>query len=57
MTAAILDRMDADGSAHVLLDLRGLDPGRFPNVFAVCREAGLDPEQRAGARSRPPRTT
>ena len=45
VTAAILDRIDADGSAHVLLDLRGLDPGRFPNVFAVCREAGLAPEQ------------
>jgi L-aspartate oxidase len=44
VTAAILDRMQADGTAHVLLDLRGLDPGRFPNVFAVCRDAGLRPE-------------
>src|SRR4051794_14872894 len=44
VTAAILDRMDADGADHVSLDLRGLDPGRFPNVFAVCREAGLHPE-------------
>jgi L-aspartate oxidase len=44
VTAAILDRIDADGSAHVLLDLRGLDPARFPNVFAVCRAAGLAPE-------------
>jgi L-aspartate oxidase len=43
VTAAILDRMDADGTDHVLLDLRGVDPERFPNVFAVCREAGLDP--------------
>jgi L-aspartate oxidase len=44
VTAAILDRMDADEANHVLLDLRGLNPSRFPNVFAVCREAGLDPE-------------
>jgi L-aspartate oxidase len=44
VTAAILDRMEADQSDHVLLDLRGLNPNRFPNVFAVCREAGLDPE-------------
>ena len=44
VTMAILDRMDADGSAAVWLDLRGLSPERFPNVFATCREAGLDPE-------------
>jgi L-aspartate oxidase len=44
VTAAILDRMEADGTPHVMLDLRGVDPGRFPNVFAVCREAGLRPE-------------
>jgi L-aspartate oxidase len=44
VTAAILDRIEADRSAHVLLDLRGLDPKRFPNVFAVCRDAGLSPE-------------
>jgi L-aspartate oxidase len=42
VTAAILDRMDADGSGHVWLDLRSIDPERFPNVFEVCREAGLD---------------
>ena len=44
VTAAILDRMEADRTTHVLLDLRDLDPERFPNVFAVCREAGLHPE-------------
>jgi L-aspartate oxidase len=43
VTAAILDRIEADGTGHVLLDLRGLDPARFPNVFAVCRNAGLRP--------------
>jgi len=43
VTAAILDRMEADGVDHVGLDLRGLDPARFPNVFASVVEAGLDP--------------
>jgi L-aspartate oxidase len=45
VTAAILDRMEADASDHVLLDLSGLDPERFPNVFAACREAGLTPDR------------
>lgn len=44
VTAAILDRIAADGSSHVLLDLRGLDPNRFPNVWATCKRAGLDPD-------------
>ena len=44
VTAAILDRMEADGGAEVRLDLRQLDPARFPNVFASLREAGLDPQ-------------
>ena len=43
MTAAILDRIEADGAADVKLDLRGIDPARFPNVFASLAEAGLDP--------------
>ena len=43
VTAAILDRMDADGTDCVWLDLRELDPARFPNVFATCVSAGLDP--------------
>jgi L-aspartate oxidase len=43
VTAAILDRMEADDTASVRLDLRELDPTRFPNVFASLREAGLDP--------------
>ncbi len=45
VTVAILDRIDADGAAQVWLDLRGLAPERFPNVFAVCREAGLAPDR------------
>jgi L-aspartate oxidase len=43
VTAAILDRMEADGSDHVTLDLRQISEERFPNVFAACRAAGLEP--------------
>src|SRR5436305_2504823 len=43
VTAAILDRMAADGTAHVGLDLRGLDLSRFESLVATCRDAGLDP--------------
>ena len=42
VTAAILARLEADGSDAVKLDLRGLDPSRFPNVFSSLAEAGLD---------------
>ena len=45
VTAAILDRIEADRTGQVWLDLRGLDPERFPNVFEVCRRAGLAPER------------
>jgi len=45
LTAAILERMDADGTDHVRLDLRAIEPARFPNVFAACHEAGLAPER------------
>jgi L-aspartate oxidase len=43
VTAAILDRMQADGAVDVKLDLREIDPARFPNVFASLAEAGLSP--------------
>ena len=43
VTAAILERLAADGTDAVRLDIRELDPQRFPNVFASLREAGLDP--------------
>jgi L-aspartate oxidase len=43
VTAAILDRLEADETEAVGLDLRELDPARFPNVFESLREAGLDP--------------
>jgi L-aspartate oxidase len=42
VTAAILDRIAADGGTSVQLDLRGIEPQRFPNVFASLAEAGLD---------------
>jgi L-aspartate oxidase len=42
VTAAILDRMTADATAHVGLDLREVEPTRFPSVFASLRDAGLD---------------
>jgi len=43
VTAAILARIRAEGSEAVGLDLREIDPTRFPNVFASLAEAGLDP--------------
>jgi L-aspartate oxidase len=44
VAAAILDRMEADGTDDVMLDLRPISPQRFPSVFEACRTAGLDPE-------------
>ena len=43
VTAAILARLEADGTPAIKLDLRGIDPARFPNVFSSLAEAGLDP--------------
>jgi L-aspartate oxidase len=43
VTAAILDRMQADAAPDVKLDLREIDPARFPNVFASLADAGLNP--------------
>jgi L-aspartate oxidase len=43
VTSAIIDRMEADRTGYVWLDMRRLTPERFPNVFATCVEAGLDP--------------
>ncbi|WP_202865221.1 L-aspartate oxidase [Janibacter hoylei] len=44
---AILDRMEATGSDHVLLDARHLGGDflerRFPTIVARCRELGIDP--------------
>ena len=45
VAAAILDRMRADQRDHVWIDLREIDPERFPNVFAAIEHAGLDPQR------------
>jgi L-aspartate oxidase len=43
VTAEILEKMRSEGAQSVALDLREIDPARFPNVFASLAEAGLDP--------------
>jgi L-aspartate oxidase len=43
VTLAVLDRMKADRTDHVLLDMRGLSETRFPSVFEALRKAGHDP--------------
>ena len=40
---AIFGVLAASGERAVELDMRGVDPDRFPNVVAALREAGLDP--------------
>jgi L-aspartate oxidase len=45
VTAAILAQMQAEASASVALDLRGIDAARFPNVFDSLARAGLDPRR------------
>ncbi len=43
VTAAVLDRMQADATDHVMLDMRAVDPSGFPNVVAMLEAAGIDP--------------
>ena len=43
MTLAILDRMDSDGTDHVLLDLRGIDRGALPERVRGAARAGFEP--------------
>ena len=43
VTTAILDRMAADGSAAVALDLRPVPLERFPTIVAALASVGLDP--------------
>jgi L-aspartate oxidase len=45
VTAAVLARMHADGTDEVRLDLRDIEPARFPGLFARLAEAGLDPRR------------
>jgi L-aspartate oxidase len=39
---AISERLASSGARSVGLDMRGIDPARFPNVFSALREAGVD---------------
>jgi len=43
VSRAIQARLQESGAPSVGLDMRTLDPARFPNVVAALREAGLDP--------------
>jgi L-aspartate oxidase len=45
VTGTILEKMRAEGTAAVGLDLTEIDPARFPNVFASLAKAGLDPRR------------
>ncbi len=45
VSAAILRQMASEGRPAVGLDLRAIDPARFPNVFHSLAEAGLDPRR------------
>jgi L-aspartate oxidase len=40
---AIQTRLNETGERAVGLDMRGVDPGLFPNVVGALRDAGLDP--------------
>ena len=45
VSAAILAKLAEEGTTAVYLDLRAIDPARFPNVFTSLVEAGLDPRR------------
>jgi L-aspartate oxidase len=40
---AIQTRLEKDGPPAVMLDMRAVDVGRFPNIAAALAEVGLDP--------------
>ena len=42
VSRAIFDRLACTGATSVGLDMRAIDPTRFPNVFVALRDAGLD---------------
>jgi len=44
VSRAIWEVMDRTGAPSVQLDMRAVDPTRFPNVVDALRKAGLDPE-------------
>lgn len=43
VSRAIVEQMRREGSDHVRLDMRMVDPARFPNVVNALRDSGLDP--------------
>ena len=43
VAVAILEQVEAQGGRPVELDLRMIDPARFPSVFGMLARAGLDP--------------
>jgi L-aspartate oxidase len=43
ISRAIYERLADSGQRSVGLDMRAVDPARFPNVVGALREAGLDP--------------
>jgi L-aspartate oxidase len=43
VSRAIQELLDASGARSVGLDMRAIDPARFPNVVTAMRESGLDP--------------
>jgi L-aspartate oxidase len=45
VASAIYARLEATGARSVALDMRAIDPARFPNVVAALADAGLDPSR------------
>ncbi len=45
VASAIYARLEATGKRSVALDMRAIDPARFPNVVAALSDAGLDPSR------------
>jgi len=43
VSRAIAEKMVAEGSKNVWLDMRHVDPMLFPNIVGALRESGLDP--------------
>jgi L-aspartate oxidase len=43
VSRAIAEKMTAEGTPNVWLDMRRIDPMLFPNVVGALRESGLDP--------------
>ena len=43
VSRAIWEVMDRTGASSVRLDMRAVDPARFPNVVEALRQSGLDP--------------